>query len=277
MRLVCGVETERDYILGTHDDELRRLGLQHQVWRKVALDAWRRAGIGQGVRVLDIGAGPGYAALDLAKIVGPSGKVIAIERSSKFASALRDACRQQAIDNIAVYELDLMTDELPNEKWDFAWSRWVATFVNDVELLVKKLAASAGRGSKVIFQEYAHYQTWRFSPRLPKQERFREQVESSWRESGGEPDVGLELPPLLTKHGFEVTSATPHLFCVKPGDQLWKWPSSFIPIGLARLVELGQINKQFADEVQEEFDRAEADPTTLMITPLVLEIIAERK
>ncbi len=39
---------EKDYILGTHDDEIVRLGLQHRVWRPRALDAWRRAGFTTG-------------------------------------------------------------------------------------------------------------------------------------------------------------------------------------------------------------------------------------
>ncbi len=31
---------DRDYVLGTHDDEIYRLGFQHRVWRPRALDAW---------------------------------------------------------------------------------------------------------------------------------------------------------------------------------------------------------------------------------------------
>ena len=75
---------DRDYFLGTHDEELARLGLQHRVWRPTVLECWRRAGIAAGARVLDIGAGPGYAAADLAEIVGPGGAVSAIERSARF-------------------------------------------------------------------------------------------------------------------------------------------------------------------------------------------------
>ena len=55
---------DRDYILGTHEQELARLGLQHRAWRPVALDCRQRAGITVGTRVLDVGAGPGYAAID---------------------------------------------------------------------------------------------------------------------------------------------------------------------------------------------------------------------
>jgi protein-L-isoaspartate O-methyltransferase len=55
---------ESDYILGTHSEEIFRLGTQHQVWRAYMLAAWRRAGLTRGSRVLDIGAGPGYATCD---------------------------------------------------------------------------------------------------------------------------------------------------------------------------------------------------------------------
>ncbi len=63
---------DRDYVLGTHEKELARLGLQHRVWRPVVLDCWQKAGITVGKRVLDVGAGPGYATVDLAEIVGPT-------------------------------------------------------------------------------------------------------------------------------------------------------------------------------------------------------------
>src|SRR5437870_1361095 len=83
--------SEKDYVLGTHDEELLRLGLQHRVWRPVVLDCWQKAGITTGKRVLDLGAGPGYAALDLAEIVGRSGEVVALERSGKFVAAIRES------------------------------------------------------------------------------------------------------------------------------------------------------------------------------------------
>jgi len=87
---------ERDYVLGTREEELARLGLQHRVWRPVALDCWQRAGITVGKRVVDLGAGPGYAALDLAEIVGPTGEVVALERSENFVRAMQTTCRARS-------------------------------------------------------------------------------------------------------------------------------------------------------------------------------------
>jgi hypothetical protein len=72
MLLVSGEQREADYVLGTHDDEVARLGLQHRVWRSVVTECWHRVGITHGWRVIDVGAGPGYATADLAEIVGPT-------------------------------------------------------------------------------------------------------------------------------------------------------------------------------------------------------------
>lgn len=80
---------DRDYLLGTHDAEVARLGLQHRVWRPRMLDAFRRAGITTGQRVIDAGAGPGWASFDLAEIVGPRGRVVALERSGNFLEVSR--------------------------------------------------------------------------------------------------------------------------------------------------------------------------------------------
>ena len=61
-----------DYILGTHDDEVARLGVQHRAWLPITRAAWKSAGIREGQVVFDVGCGPGYASLDLAQIVGAS-------------------------------------------------------------------------------------------------------------------------------------------------------------------------------------------------------------
>src|SRR5438477_1716030 len=112
---------ERDYVLGTHDEELERLGVQHRAWRPVVLDCWEKAGVIDGSRVLDVGAGPGYATVDLAEIVGPTGEVIALERSQNFVRAMEEACRARSLTNVKIHEIDLMTDDLPAVDYDFAW------------------------------------------------------------------------------------------------------------------------------------------------------------
>ena len=267
---------ERDYVLGTHDEELARLGLQHRVWRPVVLDCWRKAGITVGSRVLDIGAGPGFATIDLAEIVGQAGQVVALERSNKFVNATKEAVRARSLTNVKIHELDLMTDNFPEDEFDFSWCRWVLSFVSDPALLVQKLGNAMCKGSISIFHEYGHYETWRFFPRIPSQEKFREHVIATWRESGGEPDSAPGLPALLSANGFVIRSAAPLIFCVRPNDYTWQWPATFIEVYLPHLQEMGRINQKSADQVRGDLASAEENANALMITPLVLEIVAEK-
>jgi SAM-dependent methyltransferase len=270
------MSTDRDYILGTHEEELARLGLQHRVWRPVVLGCWQHAGITVGKRVLDVGAGPGYAAVDLAELVGPTGEVVALERSRNFIRAMEAASRARSVGNVKIHEIDLMTDDLPAGDYDFAWCRWVVSFVNDPALLIQKLSQVMPRGSLSIFHEYGHYETWRFFPRLPIQERFREHVIATWRESGGEPDGAAQLPEMLSDHGFVIRSSRPHVFCLRPNDYMWQWPATFIETYLPRLIVMGRINQKFADKVRADLASAEKNRNAFMVTPLVLEIIAEK-
>ena len=107
------MSSERDYVLGTHDEEIARLGLQHRLWRPRALEAWRRAGFTAGQTILDVGCGPGYASLDLAEIVGRSGRVLAVDRSRRFLDALEAVRRERGLDQIETHEQDLDAGELP--------------------------------------------------------------------------------------------------------------------------------------------------------------------
>jgi len=101
-------------------------------------------------------------------------------------------------------------------------------------------------------------------------------VIATWRESGGEPDGAVALAGLLPANGFTIRSARPHLFCVRPTDYMWQWPATFIETYLPRLIEMGRINQEFAENVRHDLAGAEKNPNALMITPLVLEIVAEK-
>ena len=189
---------------------------------------------------------------------------------------METTCRTRSLTNVKIHELDLMRDELPRGEYDFLWCRWVVSFVNEPPVLIRKLGNIMPKSSVAIFHEYGHYETWRFFPRLPMQERFREHVIATWRESGGQPDGAAQLPELLAENGFLIRSATPHIFCLRPADYMWQWPATFIETYLQRLIEMGRVDKKFADEVRVAFARAEENPNTRMLTPLVLEIVAEK-
>lgn len=268
---------ERDYLLGTHDPELARLGLQHRVWRSTVLACWERAGLTVGSRVLDVGAGPGFATLDLAELVGPTGEVVAVERSARFVEHAEATARARGFAHVRVHELDLAADPIPARGLDAAWCRWVACFVPSPRDLVNKIAAALRPGGVAVFHEYADYAAWRMAPPLPVLEEFVREVMASWRSAGGEPDIAPALVGHLADAGLLVREAIPRVFCFGPKDHGWEWPASFLEVYPDRLVALGRVDRAWADRVRREFRAAAADPRSRMLTPLVLEIIAERR
>jgi SAM-dependent methyltransferase len=152
---------ERDYVLGTHHDEIDRLGLQRLLRRPWMWDFWRRAGITRGSRVLDVGAGPGSATADLAETVGASGEVPALERSERFVATARRRCRERGA---RIEEIDLMSDPNPATSFEAAGCRWVACFVSSSTALVAAIAGALKPGGVAIFHEYGDYASWRLAP-----------------------------------------------------------------------------------------------------------------
>jgi ubiquinone/menaquinone biosynthesis C-methylase UbiE len=268
---------EADYVLGTNDEELDRLGLQHRVWRPTVLECWRRAGITFGSRVIDVGAGPGYATVDLAELVGPTGEIVAVERSARFLEFARNACAARGLSNVRFREADLMEESLGELAFDATWCRWVASFVSSPEKLIKTIAGALRPGGVAIFHEYSDYETFRVMPIKPALESFMFEVMASWRASGGEPNIAREIPRWLAAAGLRVVEIRPHVRTVSPRDYTWQWPASFVEINVERLRELGRVTPEWAAAVLREFKEAEANAASWFTTPMFLEIIARRE
>jgi SAM-dependent methyltransferase len=266
--------TEGDYVLGTQDDEVERLRLQHDVWRDRVRETWARAGIGAGMTVIDVGAGPGFATTDLAELVGPGGSVIALERSPHFLGVLEARAEALSLSNIDAREQDVSAAAFGDAIADAAWCRWVLSFVADPQSTVQSIARALKPGGTAIFHEYAHYGTWRLMPPREDHERFRTLVEQSWRNAGGEPDIALHLPTFLAAAGMELVEARPQISIIRRSDFAWQWAASFMAVNAARLQTLGYANAEDAERFAHALDDAPDD--ALLIAPLVAEVIARK-
>jgi len=240
------------------------------------LDAWQRAGFGAGMTIADIGCGPGYATLDLAEVVGPRGRVVAIERSRRFLDALESEARRRGLANIETHERDLDADGLPSVTVDGTWCRWVAAFVTRPRDLVSGIGTIVRPGGIVVFHEYLDYAAWRLLPRSTAFEEFVRTVIDAWRAAGGEPDIGLNLPAWLAAEGFDVMETRAIVDVITPADTLWQWPAAFFDVGLRRLLNIGAITAERAAAVTAAFNAHTSQPAARMLNPVVGEIIAKR-
>jgi ubiquinone/menaquinone biosynthesis C-methylase UbiE len=262
---------DKSYVIGTHDAEIERLGVQHRVWRSSVLDFWRLGGVTQGMTVIDAGAGPGHATLDLAEIVGPTGGVIAIERSRRFLDALEARAAARGLRNIETIEADLADVDWARFAADRLWCRWVLAFVPDAASVVRGMVRAVKPGGVLLFHEYYDYASWKLSPRSAAFESYIAKIIARWRATGSEPDIALDLPPLLEAIGLRVEAVRPVVFAAAMDDDAACWPTGFAREYLPSMIASGDLSKKEGEAVLHVLDAAK-----LVVTPGVLQIRASK-
>lgn len=271
----------REYVLGTHDDELARLGLQHRLWIEHASALWERAGLRPGQTVLDVGCGPGFATMDLATLVGPSGRVIAIDESERYVARLTDEAARLGLRNIDasvgdVQALDRMAVPAAGTV-DAAYARWVLCFVQSPARVVAGVAKALRPGGVFMVQDYFNYEAATLAPRSQPFTRMIGATGEAWRARGGDPDIAGKLPALLDDAGFDVREIRPIVRVARPGSLLWQWPTSFWRIFAPRLVEMGLISPDEERAFFADWDARSRDPRTFFMTPPVWDIVAVKR
>ncbi len=267
-------ETPRDYVLGTTDDEVVRLGFQHRVWAAQAYALWERAGFGPGQTILDVACGPGFGTLDLAHVVGPSGRVIAVDASEKYLALLNERLTGWERGVVDGRPGDVQRLDLPPASIDGAYARWVLCFVPDPDAVVSGVARSLRPGGVFAAQDYFNYASMTLAPKGPALARVVRAVEESWRGRGGDPDVMGRIPTICQRHGLRVTEITPHLRVARPGSMLWHWPDFFFRNYVPLLVEMGLLTAVEQTAFESEWSDRSRDPGAFFTTPPMFDVIA---
>ena len=271
-----------EYVLGTDAVELARLGLQHRLWADAADGLWRRANLTPGSRVLDIGCGPGFAAMDMAALTGPRGRVVGVDESEGFVREFGAQARARGMAWAASYAGDVqdldgvVARAGEGRAFDLAYCRWVLCFVKDPGRVVRAAASLLKPGGRFCIQDYFCYATMSLAPKEPAFTAVINQIDRSWRDRGGDPDIVGRLPRLLADAGLRVTHLDVHHRIARPGDFMWTWPTVFWESVLPRLVASGHITSSMRTEFESAWSRASADPARFCFLPPVFDVVAER-
>jgi ubiquinone/menaquinone biosynthesis C-methylase UbiE len=108
-------ETPDRYAMGRSEAEERRLQRQAQFYTPATRQLFAQAGIGPGMRVLDLGSGAGDVAMLAAELVGPTGQVVGVDTNGAILATARRRARAAGLENVTFVEDDLRTfaDALP--------------------------------------------------------------------------------------------------------------------------------------------------------------------
>jgi SAM-dependent methyltransferase len=191
-----------DYVLGASDRELARLDAQAEYYRPITLDAMRWAGIRPGMRVLDLGSGTGAVAFAAAEIVGPTGRVLGIDKQD---GPVRSATANAA--TLGLPQVSFVTGDLETwttgERFDAITGRLIAMYLPDPAATIGRLTGFLEPGGILLLQEFSMSSAGQV-PETPLFRRSMDAFLAAFRAVGAPTDLGRDLDRVFVGAGLPV-------------------------------------------------------------------------
>lgn len=164
-----------------------------------------------GLKVLDIGCGPGTITVDLATRVAP-GSVTAVERTAEALDLARAEAQRRNVSNIDFVTSDVHALDLPDGTFDVVHAHQVLQHVADPVQALREMRRVCVPGGIVAVRD-ADYAGFIWYPRLAPLDRWLELYQRAARANGGEPDAGRRLLSWAQQAGFTNITPTGSMWC----------------------------------------------------------------
>jgi SAM-dependent methyltransferase len=226
-------------------EEHRRLIEQSVLFDPLTERLLAAAGVQPGMRVLDLGTGAGSVALLAARMVGPSGAVVTVDRDAEALALAADHAAREGVRNIEFVEGDLGVPELPGGYFDAIVSRLVLMYLPAPAATLYAAARQLRPGGVLCCQELS-LNPLAAAPEPPLIGRVHAAIRTTFELAGARADLGLELHRLIAEAGLpapELHGET--LLACGPEAPVWAWGG--VARGLLPLMQ--RLGVEGADDV----------------------------
>lgn len=166
---------------------------------------FREAGLGPGMRVLDLGSGAGDVAMLVARLVGAQGSVVGVERSAEAVAGAQRRVAQAGYDNVSVIQGDIsaLDDVLDvrESSFDAVVGRAILMYLPDPVAVVRASAQRLRPGGLLCFREPDMTYDW-VAPRSPLWDQVRGWFLQTATRVGFNPRMAFQLPRALREAGL---------------------------------------------------------------------------
>jgi len=195
------IGTSTNYALGYTNSEHDRLIRQAARIAPTTERLFREAGIGPGQRVLDIGSGMGDVAMLAARLVGPTGEVLGIERDANSITRARERVSSAGLPNVSFTQSDV--NQIVSDKpFDAAIGRFILMFLPDPTAVLRSVVKLVRPGGVIAFQEPTWIPFLASSARLPLWSKVLGAIHETFLHSGVNPEMGPDLYRIFQEIGL---------------------------------------------------------------------------
>lgn len=189
------------YALGSTAREHERLIRQGALLAPSTERFFREAGIGPGQRVLDLGSGVGDVAMLVARLVGPSGEVVGIERDAESIARARVRVAEASLHNVSFIQSD--ADEVSSDGlFDAAVGRFILQFLPDPIGILRSLSRLVRPGGVFAFREVSYAPFLLLSAHLPLWSECASLLHETLKLCGANTEIGLALHRIFQEAGL---------------------------------------------------------------------------
>jgi ubiquinone/menaquinone biosynthesis C-methylase UbiE len=149
----------------------------------------------QGQAVVDIGCGLGYFSLAMARMVGPRGRVIALDLQAEMLVRARARARRRGVDGVIDFRRCAPDDLGLSDLVDFVLAFWMLHEVRDLAGLLAQVRSVLGpTGRLLVVEPKVHVPAARFATTVAE-------IEQSGFATASGPPVRISRSLLCTRSG----------------------------------------------------------------------------
>jgi ubiquinone/menaquinone biosynthesis C-methylase UbiE len=238
----------RDYLLGNTPHEYDRLKLQASILGGWTEGFFRSAGIGRGMRILDLGCGMGDVSLLAAELAWPTGSVVAIDRDPVVIEKARErASRRGTGARIDFVHEDLLAFHSARP-FDAVVGRYFLLYQPDPVVAIRHAVEQIRAGGVVCFHETDFGNPIRSHPDNTLFERAYQLLTETVRRTGVPVDFGLRLTASFLDAGLSWPTIKAEVpIGGEAGSYLYGWVAETLRSLLPRIEQFGLASAEELD------------------------------
>ncbi len=236
------------------EDEHDRLSRQSELHQPFTRRLLQRAGIEPGMRVLDVGCGPGDVSFLVCELVGAEGSVVGVERDEQAVASARRRAAKSGIGNVEFVCGDFREVEIDGGPFDALVGRFVLMYQADPAEAVRSAARHVRPGGVVAFAEAnmpigsavpeRAFADW---PPTPASEQVNKWIYEAFGRLGTPPNMGLRLLETFAQAGLQPSPDVETEFAVVVGEDAISHTVDFTRSLLPAILDAGIATEEEVD------------------------------
>jgi ubiquinone/menaquinone biosynthesis C-methylase UbiE len=228
-----------------------------------------RAGVGAGMRCVDLGCGGGAVTFELAKLVAPDGAVVGVDMDEVELALAREAATDRGMTNVEFRSLNVSAWDEP-AAYDVVYSRFLLHHLSQPVDVLRRMWAAVRPGGVIIVED-ADFDGWCWYPDNDGFTFFLRTYREALKRAGGDHSLGRKLYAYFLDAGIPdalVTLINP----VHLADEGKALAHSTLEAAAASILAEGLASQDEVAAALESLAALTVDPHSLIAGPRIFQL-----